>query len=83
MTANLWFWQGLRWAPVGPLAAGAVALPSVETEPAVVWAGYAAMLALAWWLYRTVDRYYARRYGTVRLALGQHRRRDQVKWLAV
>src|SRR5262249_32049691 len=33
--------------------------------------------------YRVADGYYLRRYGVVRLALGQHRRRDQIKWLAI
>jgi hypothetical protein len=83
VTANLWFWQGLRWAPVGPLVAGATILASAGSNPAVAWTGLAAMVALAWWLYRIADRYYVRRYGVVRLALGQHRFRDQIKWLAV
>jgi hypothetical protein len=83
VTANLWFWQSLRWAPAGPLAAGVTILASTGFGAGVVWAGCAALSALAWWLYGIADRYYARRYGTVRLALGQHRRRDQFKWLAV
>ncbi|HEU4426190.1 MAG TPA: hypothetical protein VFR67_26935 [Pilimelia sp.] len=82
VTANLWFWQGLRWAPVGPLAAAATILASAGSG-VVLWAGYAAMLALAWLLYRSADRYYVRRYGVVRLALSQHRHRDRIKWLAV
>ena len=83
VTANLWFWQGLRWAPVGPLAAGAAVVASVGPADMVVWAGYAAALVLAWWLYRAADGYYTRRYGVVRLMIGQHRRRDRIKWLAV
>src|SRR5213080_3588542 len=83
VTANLWFWQGLRWAPMGALATGAALFVASAPEPAVGWACYVAALALGWWLYRLADAYYVRRYGVVRLALGQHRRRDQVKWLAV
>jgi len=83
VTANLWFWQGLRWAPVGPMAAGAAMLATAASDVVIIWIAYAAVLALAWWLHLIADGYYTHRYGMVRLAPGQHRRRDRIKWSAV
>jgi hypothetical protein len=82
VTANLWFWQGLRWAPVGPVAAGAAVLASVA-DGELFLAVSAVGLLLAWWAYKRADAYYIRRYGVVRLKLGQHRRRERIKWFAV
>ncbi|HEY3033799.1 MAG TPA: hypothetical protein VGJ54_03975 [Streptosporangiaceae bacterium] len=83
VTANLWFWQGLRWAPAGPLAAAAAIVAWASPSGALVWAGYAVACGLAWQLYRIADGYYGRRYGEVTLRPGQHRHRGRVKWLAV
>jgi hypothetical protein len=81
VTANVWFWQGLRWAPGGLvflLAAALSFLPADRTL--LVWLGWTGVLALWWYLYRLADRYYARRFGVVIGLPGLHRRRDLIKW---
>jgi hypothetical protein len=81
VTANVWFWQGLRWAPGGLvfLLTPLTALLPDDWAP-LVWLGWAGVLALWWYLYRLADRYYARRFGVVVGLAGQHRRRELVKW---
>jgi hypothetical protein len=84
ITANVWFWQGLRWAPGGLvflLAPLTALLPDDWTL--LVWLSWTGVLALWWYLYRLADRYYARRFGVVIGLAGQHRRRDLIKWFAV
>jgi hypothetical protein len=84
VTANVWFWQGLRWAP-GGLVFLVVALTSLlpRSWTPLVWLCWTGVFALWWYLYRLADRYYAHRFGVVVGRAGQHRRRDLVKWLAV
>lgn len=82
VTANVWFWQGLRWAPGGLvflLAPWASRLPDDQTL--LIWLSWTGVLALWWGLYRLADRYYAARFGVVVGLAGQHRRRERVKWL--
>ena len=85
VTANFFFWQGLRWVPVG------AALVVV----AGVWSGRLPLgdggrfvlqfgsLALALWLSGVAGRWYARHYGRVRGIPGAHARRDAIKWMIV
>jgi hypothetical protein len=84
VTANVWFWQGLRWAP-GGLVFLIVALTSLFPADwtLLMWLGWTGVLALWWYLYRLADRYYARRFGVVMGLAGQHRRRDLIKWFVV
>ena len=84
VTANVWFWQGLRWAPGGLvflIVALTSLLPAGWTLP--MWLCWTGVLALWWYLYRLADRYYARRFGVVVGLAGQHRRRDLIKWFVV
>jgi hypothetical protein len=84
VTANVWFWQGLRWAPGGLvflLAAATSLLPADWTL--LAWLCWTGVLVLWWRLYRLADLYYSRRFGVVVGLAGQHRRRNLVKWFVV
>jgi hypothetical protein len=83
VTANLWTWQGLRWAPGGLvflILAVTAAFPRAWTL--LIWLCVTGAVGLWWYLYRVADQYYARRFGVVVGLAGQHRRRNLVKWLA-
>ena len=84
VTANVWFWQGLRWAPGGLvflLVAVAALFPRGWTL--LQWLCWTGAVASWWYLYHAADRYYARRFGVVVGRTGQHRRRARIKWLIV
>ena len=84
VTANVWFWQGLRWAPGGLVFLLAAAMSWLPADwSLLVWLAWTGVLALWWHLYRLADRYYARRFGVVVGLAGQHRRRDLIKWFVV
>jgi len=83
VTANVWFWQGLRWAPGGLIFLLAAATPLLPDSTIVTWLAWTGALALWWFLYQRADRYYASRFGTVVGRTGQHRRRDRIKWFVV
>lgn len=82
LTANFFFWQGLRWVPLGAalLLYTWSTLPSFPLAPfwrdAMPWlsllGGLTASLA--------IGAYYDRAYGTVRALTGLHARRDALKW---
>ena len=86
VTANFFFWQGLRWIPMGfvlilfalgPFAQQRLGIPRTEEVTLV-------LMLVATWLSTTVlGRYYARRYGRVQGIPGQHARRTSIKWLVV
>jgi hypothetical protein len=84
VTANVWFWQGLRWAP-GGLVFFVVALTALLPDEwnLVRWLAWAGAYALWWYLYRLADQYYRRRFGVVVGLAGLHRRRTLVKWFMV
>lgn len=85
ITSNFFFWQGLRWVPLGV----ALMLLSASYSPwwpldprwndpfllGLALAAFAASAALG--------SYYSRAYGRVRLEPGAHARRSRVKWLVV
>jgi hypothetical protein len=84
VTANVWLWQGLRWAPGGMVFLFAAVSSLIPTDwTLLVWLGWTGVLALWWHLYRLADRYYAQRFGVVVARPGQHRRRDLIKWFVV
>lgn len=85
VTANFFFWQGLRWVPMGAALLGL----------SVYWNGWWAVpapwdaalqlgvLALALGVSAAVGRYYHRRFGTVQGIPGIHARRERLKWRVV
>jgi len=86
VTANYFFWQGLRWIPLGLVLlavslglGGWFAIPRALTA----WAFW-PMLAVALWLSTSVlGGYYQRTFGQVRADEAQHVRRTTLKWLVV
>jgi hypothetical protein len=84
VTRDLWYWQGLRFVPIGivGLVAGVTyspAWPEAVPEGVVLLLGF--VIAVVG--YRAADRYYARTMGTVHPDLSMTRLRSQVKWFAV
>lgn len=85
VTANFFFWQGLRWVPVGiallvtAWTYGASSpVPKSWQSPLLI----VAMIA-AFALSAVIGRWYARSFGRVRGIPGQHARRTRTKWLVV
>jgi len=84
VTANVWFWQGLRWAPGGMVFLLVAATAQLPADWALLrWLCWTGAFAMWWYLYRLADRYYANRFGIVVGLTGQYRRRDLIKWLVV
>ena len=86
VTANFFFWQGLRWVPLGIALILLSFAPLTKRAIGDPWASIISLttLFIALWLSTTVlGAYYARAYGRVQLMPGQHARRDAIKWLVV
>jgi hypothetical protein len=84
VTDNFFFWQGLRWIPMGAamVACAAVSSPRLPVPP--VQRGWIAGLAFAaaLWLSTTVlGGYYTRQFGRVRGDPSRHSLRTSLKWL--
>jgi hypothetical protein len=84
ITRDLWYWQGLRFVPMGivGMLAGVTfssAWPkSIPEGPALLGA-----FLVAWTGYLAADRYYARTMGHVTPDLSLTRLRAQLEWFAV
>jgi hypothetical protein len=85
LTSNFFFWQGLRWVPLGAALliiawsySSASILPESWQSPLMV-----VVMAVALWLSAVAGRWYARSFGRVRGIPGQHARRTRTKWLVV
>ncbi len=85
ITANFFFWQGLRWVPMG-MALMVVAWSHGPSSPVPKsWESplFIATMAVALTVSAVVGRWYARSFGRVRGIPGQHARRTRTKWLIV
>lgn len=84
ITDNLFFWQGLRWVPVGAaLIIISLALSPAAPVPKVLrpWVGI-PLIVIAFWLSQSViGRHYARTLGRVEMDNQRHTRRTTIKWL--
>lgn len=83
VTANYFFWQGLRWVPMG-FALLIVALSYATWWPITgPWKeGFMFLVLIAAVLVsNTIGSYYARSFGDVRGIPGMHARRETLKWL--
>ena len=84
VTANFFFWQGLRWVPLGVMLMVSALAPRSPALKPWVSIGMFVLLAVAGWLSVSVlGRYYAQAYGRVQGIAGQHARRTRIKWLIV
>jgi len=86
VTDNFFFWQGLRWIPMGAamIACAAISSPRLSFPPAQ--RGWIALLsfAAALWISTTVlGGYYTRHFGRVRGDASRHSLRTAVKWFVV
>lgn len=85
ITANFFFWQGLRWVPMGAalllvawVLSPAAAVPEAWQSPILIGAMVAALAISG-----VAGRWYGRAYGRVRARPGMHVRRSRIKWLLV
>jgi hypothetical protein len=86
VTANFFFWQGLRWVPMGAALIVFALVPYTKRAIGDPWSSVLSwgVMIVALWLSTTVlGRYYERAYGRVQGIPGQHARRNTVKWLIV
>jgi len=86
VTDNFFFWQGLRWIPMGfALMVSSIAMmPGVPLSKDVrPWIGVPFMVIALWLSTRVLGRYYARHFGRVRMDLSRHKTRTSVKWFVV
>lgn len=81
VTANFFFWQGLRWAALGVALVGGIVLAerfatTRESRLLVL----IVSVALGAVMSAAAGRYYARAYGRVRSLPGLAARRERLKW---
>jgi hypothetical protein len=84
VTDNFFFWQGLRWVPIGValMVVSIAMMPGVPlAKPIRPWVGVPFMLVAFWLSTSVLGRYYARHFGRVRMDLSRHKTRTSVKWL--
>lgn len=85
LTANYFFWQGLRWVPPG----AALVVFAWSTTPSfplpTAWRDATPWLALVFGLAASwlIGKYYAHTYGYVRSLPRMHARRNALKWSVV
>jgi hypothetical protein len=86
VTDNFFFWQGLRWIPMGGAMLAFATVRSLDVPiPAALREWIPPLLfAVALWLSTSVlGRYYAHHFGCVRADPSRHLARTSVKWLIV
>jgi len=84
VTANFFFWQGLRWAALGvALVAGIVVAEQFATTRESRVLVLVASVALGFGMSAGAGRYYARAYGRVRALPELATRRERLKWNVV
>jgi hypothetical protein len=84
VTDNFFFWQGLRWVPIGValMVVSIAMMPGVPlAKPIRPWVGVPFLLVAFWLSTSVLGRYYARHFGRVRMDLSRHKTRTSVKWL--
>jgi hypothetical protein len=85
LTSNFFFWQGLRWVPMGAALIVVAWSFSPSTPVPESWQStlLIAVMAAAIALSVVAGRWYGRAFGRVRGIPGQHARRTRTKWLVV
>jgi heme/copper-type cytochrome/quinol oxidase subunit 2 len=85
VTSNYFFWQGLRWVPIG-LVVMALGLRRTNWSPiADAWEDtlILCLIVLVMALSPLIGVYYRRSFGDVRDDPDAHQRREMMKWLLV
>lgn len=85
VTANFFFWQGLRWIPLGVALLVAAWSSSHSSPVPESWRStlFIATMTVALVVSAMIGRWYGRSFGRVRGIPGQHARRTRTKWLVV
>ncbi len=85
VTANYFFWQGLRWVPMGAalLALGLYWSGWWRVPAPLEDAVQLGVLGLTLAISAAFGGYYRRRFGAVRGIAGMHARRERIKWVFV
>lgn len=85
VTANYFFWQGLRWVPVGIVIVMLGLRRSLWRPPSGIWHDVSlfAAVAAAIVISPLIGGYYRRTFGAVCGEPGAHRRRELMKWAVV
>ena len=86
VTDNFFFWQGLRWIPMGAALLGSAAAlsPNLPIPNSLrTWIALPMFVVALWLSTSVLGRYYARHFGRVRGDPSRHVTRTSVKWLIV
>jgi hypothetical protein len=86
VTANYFFWQGLRWIPMGValMFTAATLSPGLAIpHPVRAWVTVPLLLAAFWLSTSVAGSYYCRTFGTVAGDPVLHAKRSFVKWFVV
>jgi hypothetical protein len=85
VTSNFFFWQGLRWVPLGFALLVASLMRDSPASVPKSWRSLLVIVAMivAVAVSSATGRWYARVFGRVRGIPGQHTRRTRTKWLVV
>ena len=83
VTDNFFFWQGLRFIPLGPVLMIAALSNMPGTDQPVGKILLVASFVAATWASTIVGRRYRRDFGSVRPIPGAHSTRSRIKWLIV
>jgi len=85
VTSNFFFWQGLRWVPMGVALLVVTWMLGSHTAASKPWQSplLGAVMIVSLALSAAAGRWYDRVYGRVRGIPGAHARRTRTKWLVV
>ena len=86
VTDNFFFWQGLRWVPMGVAMLGFATAysPRVPIPSSLrAWIGLPTFVLALWLSSSVLGRYYNRHFGRVRGDPSRHVVRTTIKWLVV
>jgi hypothetical protein len=85
IAANYFFWQGLRWIPIG-VALIVVAVDLLAKDffgPLGLLVGMLSLVVAFWMSTTGLRGYYRRNFGRVRADPDLHARRESIKWMVV
>jgi hypothetical protein len=83
VTEHFFFWQGLRWVPLGFALLAGFVIPHALVPKAARVTLMMIFMAAAFAVSCAAGRWYGRTYGTVHGIPGRHARRERLKWNVV